>query len=97
VTSTNNIKYYPNNLAYSLTKKSLESFTDMLRVEYLSANVLEIRLGLTKTNFNRNRFKGHEERFSDIYTDKHLTVEEVVTKIEEVLFNNTIKFVEIAP
>lgn len=97
VTSTNNIKYYPNNLAYSLTKKSLESFTNMLRVEYPSANILEIRLGLTKTNFNQNRFKGHEERFNDIYTNKHLTVEEVVEKIEEVLFNDMIKFVEIAP
>lgn len=98
ITSTNNIKYYPNNLTYSLSKKSLESFTNMLRIEYPSVDILEVRLGLTKTNFNLSRYKGHEERFNDIYyVNKHLTVPEVVTKIEEILFNNSIKFIEIAP
>lgn len=97
VTSTNNIKYYPNNLTYSLTKKALESFTNMLQVEYPKANILEVRLGLTKTNFNQNRFKGHEERFNDIYSNKHLTVDEVVKQITDVLFNNSIRFVEVAP
>jgi len=97
ITSTNNIQYYPNNLTYSLTKKSLESFTNMLRVEYPFLNILEIRLGLTKTNFNTNRYKGHEERFNDIYSNSHLTVDEVVSKIKEVLFNDMIKFIEIAP
>lgn len=97
ITSTNNIKYYPNNLAYSLTKKSLESFTNMLQVEYPKANILEVRLGLTKTNFNQNRFKGHEERFNDIYSNKHLTVDEAVSQITNVLFNDNIRFVEVAP
>ena len=97
ITSTNNIKYYPNNLTYSLTKKALETFTNMLRVEYPFINILEIRLGLTKTNFNNNRYKGHEDRFNNIYSNSHLTVDEVVGKIEEVLFNNLIKFIEIAP
>jgi short-subunit dehydrogenase len=97
ITSTNNIKYYPNNLAYSLTKKSLESFTNMLQVEYPKANILEVRLGLTKTNFNQNRFKGHEERFNDIYSNKHLTVDEAVNQITNVLFNDSIRFVEVAP
>ena len=97
VTSTNNIKYYPNNLTYSLTKKALESFTNMLQVEYPKANILEIRLGLTKTNFNQNRFKGHEERFNDIYSNKHLTIDEAVNQITNVLFNNSIRFVEVAP
>lgn len=97
ITSTNNIKYYPNNLTYSLTKKALETFTNMLRVEYPFINLLEIRLGLTKTNFNNNRYKGHEDRFNNIYSNSHLTVDEVVGKIEEVLFNNLIKFIEIAP
>lgn len=98
ITSTNNIKYYPNNLTYSLSKKSLESFTNMLRVEYPSIDILEVRLGLTKTNFNHNRFKGHEERYNDIYyVNKHLKVEDVVTKIEEVLFNDEVTFIEIAP
>ena len=97
ITITNNIKYYPNNLTYSLTKKALETFTNMLRVEYPFINILEIRLGLTKTNFNNNRYKGHEDRFNNIYSNSHLTVDEVVGKIEEVLFNNLIKFIEIAP
>ena len=97
VTSTNNKKYYANNLAYSLTKKALESFTNMLQVEYPKANILEVRLGLTKTNFNRSRYKGHEERFNDIYSNPHLTVDEVVTQLVEVLFDNSIKFIEIAP
>ena len=39
ITSTNNIKYYPNNLTYSLTKKALETFTNMLRVEYPFINI----------------------------------------------------------
>lgn len=97
ITSTNNIKYYPNNLTYSLTKKALESFTNMLQVEYPKANILEVRLGLTKTNFNQNRFKGHEERFNDIYSNKHLTVDEAVNQITNVLFNDSIRFVEVAP
>ena len=97
ISSTNNIQYYPNNLTYSLTKKSLESFTNMLQIEYPEINILEIRLGLTKTNFNGNRYKGHEERFTDIYSNPHLTVDEVVTRITTVLFNNTVKFKEIAP
>lgn len=97
ITSTNNIKYYANNLTYSLTKKALESFTNMLQVEYPKANILEVRLGLTKTNFNQNRFKGHEERFNDIYTNKHLTIDEAVNQINNVLFNNSIKFIEVAP
>ena len=97
ISSTNNIQYYPNNLTYSLTKKSLESFTNMLQIEYPEINILEIRLGLTKTNFNGNRYKGHEERFTDVYSNPHLTVDEVVTRITTVLFNNTVKFKEIAP
>lgn len=97
ISSTNNIQYYPNNLTYSLTKKSLESFTNMLQIEYPEINILEIRLGLTKTNFNGNRYKGHEERFNDVYSNPHLTVDEVVTRITTVLFNNTVKFKEIAP
>lgn len=97
VSSTNNIQYYPNNLTYSLTKKSLESFTNMLQIEYPEINILEIRLGLTNTNFNGNRYKGHEERFTDVYSNPHLTVDEVVTRITTVLFNNTVKFKEIAP
>ena len=45
ISSTNNIKYYPNNLTYSLTKKSLESFTNMLQIEYPEINILEIEWG----------------------------------------------------
>ena len=97
ITSTNNNRYYANNLAYSLSKKALESFTNMLQVEYPKANILEVRLGLTKTNFNKNRFKGHEDRFNDIYVNKHLTIDEAVSQITSVLFNDSIKFIEVAP
>jgi short-subunit dehydrogenase len=98
ITSTNNIRYYPNNLTYSLTKKALESFTNMLRIEYPLANILEIRLGLTRTNFNYNRYTNHQDRFIDIYANNpHLTVDNVVAKINNILFNNTVTFIEISP
>jgi short-subunit dehydrogenase len=97
ITSTNNKRYWPNNLAYSLSKKSLADFGNMLQVEYPDVDYLEIRLGLTKTNFNQNRYVGHENRFDDVYVNPHLTVDTVVDKILSVLFDPTIKFIEISP
>ena len=97
LTSTNNKRYWPNNLAYSLSKKALAEFGNMLQVEYPNINYLEIQLGLTKTNFNQNRYVGYEERFNDVYVNPHLTVDTVVKKILDVLFDPNIKFIEIAP
>ena len=97
ITSTNNSRYWPNDLAYSLSKKSLEDFGNMLRVEYPDINLLNVRLGLTKTNFNQNRYAECSERFVDIYTNKHLKVTDVVNKIVAVLFDPTVKDIEISP
>jgi short-subunit dehydrogenase len=97
ITSTNNKQYWPNNLAYSLSKKALSEFGRMLQVDYPTVNYLEIQLGLTKTNFNHNRYVGHKDRFDDVYRNTHLTSEEVVKKILAVLFDNTVKFIEISP
>ena len=97
ITSTNNNRYWSNDLAYSLSKKALGDFCNMLRVEYPGINLLEVRLGLTKTNFNQNRYRGCPGRYVDIYNQPHLTPEEVATRIQTVLFDNTIKFIEVSP
>lgn len=97
VTSTNNKRYYPNDLAYSLTKVSLSDFNSMLQIEYPNIKILEICVGLTKTNFNKNRYKNHKERYQDIYQNKHLTSDYVANQISKVLFDDNIKFIEISP
>jgi short-subunit dehydrogenase len=97
ITSTNNVRYWPNDLAYSLSKKSLEQFGSMLSVEYPSIQYLEIRLGLTKTNFNQNRYKKEPNRYVDLYQNTHLSADLVSSKICSVLFDDTVKFIEISP
>lgn len=97
ITSTNNKQYWPNNLAYSLSKKALSEFGRMLQVDHLGVNYLEIQLGLTKTNFNQNRYIGCEDRFDDVYRNPHLTPTEVVERILSILFDPSIKFIEISP
>jgi len=97
ITSTNNNRYWPNNLAYSLSKNSLEDFGNMLRLDYPAVRYLEFRLGLTKTNFNTNRYREHPERYNDVYTNPHLTADSVAEKLVAVMFDDTIKFVEVAP
>jgi len=97
ITSTNNKQYWPNNLAYSLSKKALSEFGRMLQVDHPGVKYLEIQLGLTKTNFNQNRYVGCEERFDDVYCNPHLTSPEVVARILPVLFDDAIKFIEISP
>lgn len=97
ITSTNNKRYWTNTLAYSLSKKALAEFGNMLQVEYPTVHYLEIQLGLTKTNFNQNRYVGNEDRFNDVYINPHLTVDVVVEKILGVLFDPSVKFIEIAP
>jgi short-subunit dehydrogenase len=97
ITSTNNSRYWPNDLAYSLSKKALEDFGKMLVVEYPTVKYLEIRLGLTKTKFNQNRFRNDPGRYTDIYDRPHLLPSEVADKICKILFDHTIKFIEISP
>lgn len=97
ITSTNNNRYWPGDLVYSLSKKSLETFGNLLSVEYPDLHLLEVRVGLTKTNFNNNRYKNNPNRFQDIYQLKHLTADVVAYKICNVLFDDTIKFIEISP
>jgi short-subunit dehydrogenase len=97
ITSTNNNRYWPNDLAYSLSKKALEEFGHMLRVEYPDVDLLEVRLGLTKTSFNENRYRNCPDRLVDIYDQPHLIPEEVAIRIATVLFDPAVKFIEISP
>lgn len=97
ITSTNNNRYYANNLAYSLSKLGLADFGKLLKVDLPSCKLLEIRLGLTKTNFNNSRYRDQPERFEDIYTLPHLDVNIAAEKIVNVLFDDSIKFLEVAP
>jgi short-subunit dehydrogenase len=98
ITSTNNKQYWPNNLTYSLSKQALSLFGNMLQVDYPAMRYLEVRLGLTSTNFNQNRYQACPERFTDIYQDHaHLTAAQAAHKILSVLFDDNIKFVEVSP
>ena len=97
ITSTNNNRYWPNDLVYSLTKQGLANFGDMLQIEYPGISYLEIRLGLTKTTFNNNRYRYNPERFLDIYNHPYLSIDTVVDRIFSVLFDSNIKFIEISP
>jgi short-subunit dehydrogenase len=97
ITSTNNKQYYANDLAYSLSKKALSDFTSMLKIEYPSTPVLEVRVGLTRTNFNQNRYRHEPDRYQDIYHNPCQTPEHVAYEIAKVLFNNSVTFIEIAP
>jgi short-subunit dehydrogenase len=97
ITSTNNRRYYPDDLAYSLTKQALSLFGEMLRIDYPDLQVLEIRVGLTRTGFNVNRYAKEPDRYQDIYHHKHLMPDIVAAKIFDNLFDPCVKFVEIAP
>lgn len=97
ITSTNNNRFWPGDLAYSLSKSALSDFGKMLREECPDANILEVRLGLTKTNFNQNRYKDCKDRFQELYNRPHLFADVVAKQVCDVLFDNNIKFLEISP
>lgn len=98
ITSTNNNRFYPSDLVYSLSKQALSDFSKMLKVEYPDTAVLEVRLGLTKTNFNASRYQSTPERFFDIYQQHpHLAPTEVAEKIVAAMFDHAVKFIEISP
>jgi hypothetical protein len=69
----------------------------MLMIEYPTIDYLEIRLGLTKTNFNQNRFKNEPNRYTELYQNNFLIPTDVANKICNVLFDRTVKFIEISP
>ncbi len=98
ITSTNNNRYYGNDLVYSLTKKSLADFGTMLKVDYPVLRYLEVKLGLTRTNFNQSRYRDEPHRFKDIY-QQHPCLEPttVADRVVSVLFDDTIKMLEISP
>jgi short-subunit dehydrogenase len=97
ITSTNNRRYWPNNLAYSLSKRALADFGDMLKIDYPDADVLEVRLGLTRTQFNANRYRDQPHRFVDIYQQPCLDPDSVAERISCAILDRTVKFIEIAP
>jgi len=99
ITSNCTKKYITNRLAYSLAKTSQELFGNLLELEYPKLNYLEVLIGLTKTNFNYNRHMHGScmERMEDVYVRPHLTVEQVVTGIKNVMFDNSIKRIDIIP
>ena len=95
ITSTNILNYWPNDLAYSLSKSSLHEFNRMLKIEYEHVDTLEVILGLTKTNFNNNRHKPNHKLQDDLYANKHLDAHSVATKIVAAISDNNIKTLEI--
>lgn len=91
VTSTNVDQYYPNDLVYSLSKTALSTFTDYLRIEYpdKSNNFKEVRLGLTKTNFVKNRHKENHIPVIDLYSMyDHLLPENAAEQIVDFAFSD---------
>jgi short-subunit dehydrogenase len=97
ITSTNNRRYWPNDLAYSLSKSSLSEFGNMLRVDYPDCRLLEVRLGLTQTRFNHNRYQDDPQCYTDIYQNPHLMPAAAADRILNAVFDDTVKFLEIAP
>lgn len=97
ITSTNNRQYWSNNLAYSLSKKSLAEFGRTLLIDHCQVRILEVQLGLTRTNFNRNRYKDHADRYAEIYDRPCLEAADVAEKIYHAALDDTIKFLEISP
>ena len=94
--STKNIS--PKDLGYKLSKLSLSQFGTMLQGEYPRLRFLEARIGLTLTKFNENRYIDEENRTPNIFQTLHImTADYVAEQIVNVLFNDTVKFVEIAP
>jgi len=96
VTSTNNDHYWPGDLVYSLSKVALENFATMIKYEYPTSTIKEVRLGLTKTKFNQNRHKLNHRPIDDLYNQPHLLPEDVAVKIKEFLSSDD-AFIRIAP
>jgi len=81
ISSTNLDKFYPNNLAYNLSKSGIKTFIDLLRLEHHSYKIKEAKIGLTKTAFNQNRHKNNHKTINDIYSNPHMTADYVAEQI----------------
>ena len=81
ITSTNLDKFYPNNLAYNISKNAIETMIRLLKLDYPTVKIKEARVGLTKTEFNNNRHKLNHKPINDLYTLKHITPEYVAQKV----------------
>jgi len=97
ITSTNNNHYWPNDLVYSLTKQSLALFRQMLLIDHPGVRCLEVRLGLTRTQFNHNRYRVSDHRYQDIYHNPCLDSESVANSIFLAMQDDTVKTLELAP
>jgi len=91
ITSTNCDKYYGNDLIYTLTKNSLSNFTELLKIDFPDGKFKEFRLGLVKTNFNKNRHKFSEKKVSDdiFYSQPHLQPDFVAQEIIEFITSDS--------
>jgi NADP-dependent 3-hydroxy acid dehydrogenase YdfG len=96
ITSTNNDKYWGNDLVYSLSKVALEHFGKMLKIDYPDVIVKEVRLGLTKTEFNNNRYKENHKPVDDLYSVPCLDSVLVANKIVDFI-NSRENFIRIQP
>jgi 3-hydroxy acid dehydrogenase/malonic semialdehyde reductase len=95
ITSTNNDKYWGNDLVYSLSKVALEHFGKMLEIDYPNITVKEARIGLTKTNFNNSRHQLNHKPIDDLYSNEHLLPATVAKKIIDFLVTNDNHFLRI--
>jgi short-subunit dehydrogenase len=94
ITSTNLDKFYPNNLAYNVSKNAIRTMIDLLKLDYPDINIKEARVGLTKTEFNNNRHKINHKPINDLYASKHMNSKYVAQKIIE-LIDSDEKFIRI--
>jgi 3-hydroxy acid dehydrogenase / malonic semialdehyde reductase len=96
ITSSNNDKYWGNDLVYSLSKVALEHFGKMLEIDYPNITVKEARIGLTKTNFNNSRYQLDHKPIDDLYSNEHLLPATVANKIINFLVTSDNHFLRIA-
>ena len=94
ITSTNLNKFYPNNLAYNISKNAVSTMIDLIKIDYPNINIKEARVGLTKTEFNNNRHKINHKPINDLYAIKHMNSQDVAKKVME-LINSEKEFVRI--
>ena len=89
ITSTAIDKQSPNKLAYTVSKGGLSFFLKLLKQELPGIKIQEIRLGLTKSNFNINRHKiKHKPINDDLYRRPCLTPDYVAREIYDRMNND---------
>jgi len=88
ITSTAIDNQTPNKLAYTVSKEGLSFFLKLLKKELPDIKIQEIRLGLTKSNFNINRHKLKHKPIDNLYSKPCLTPEYVAREIYDRMNNN---------